>query len=292
MNPALAAVRNLSVGANLASLSMLGRPRHMLAYISETLFLQRLFTGYGLPAKNVWEVVGSGSRETIELLNLDGQTWFHRIPTYACDIVSLCALARALKPKVIFEIGTLNGYTAFHFAANSEADVYTLDLPPGQTGTLNTTIIDRAFMKMHEEIEQPVWEAQPEAGRIHQLYGDSAKFDFSRWRGKVDLFFIDGAHSYEYVRNDTLRALECCHQGSLIAWHDYGRCGVNGVTRWVHRLAETLLLYRIPGGSLAFGRMAPRAGHLSGDQEVLDIILQLAIQPGGLAPVSAGPEVA
>jgi hypothetical protein len=93
----------------------------------------------------------------------------------------------------------------------------------------------------------------PEAARIHCLYGDTAVFDFSPFKGKVDLFFIDGAHSYGYVRNDTLRAFDCCKPGSVIAWHDYGKMGFNGVSRWLHELArEGKKIYRVPGGSLAY----------------------------------------
>lgn len=67
------------------------------------------------------------------------------------------------------------------------------------------------------------------ASKITCLFGDSATFNFSSFYEKVDFFFIDGAHSYEYVRSDTLNALKCCHQGSVIAWHDFGRVGVGGV---------------------------------------------------------------
>jgi hypothetical protein len=49
-----------------------------------------------------------------------------------------------------------------------------------------------------------------------------------------------------------LHALVCCHPGSVIAWHDFGRMGVNGVTRWLVEFARTRPVYAIPGGSLAF----------------------------------------
>jgi hypothetical protein len=92
------------------------------------------------------------------------------------------------------------------------------------------------------------------AGKIHQLWGDSATFDFSPFQNNIDLFFIDGAHTYEYVKNNTLKALKCCHEGSVIAWHDYGRMGVNGVTRWLHEFGPSHFpVYRVPHGSLEFG---------------------------------------
>ncbi len=77
-------------------------------------------------------------------------------------------------------------------------------------------------------------------------------FDFTPYHGKVDLFFIDGAHSYEYVRSDSHHALECMHQGGVIVWHDYGRWGVNGVSRFLHELRKSgREIYRLPGSSLA-----------------------------------------
>ena len=33
-------------------------------------------------------------------------------------------------------------------------------------------------------------------------------YDYSPLKGKIDLIFIDGSHSYEYIENDTRRALE------------------------------------------------------------------------------------
>jgi Methyltransferase domain len=97
-------------------------------------------------------------------------------------------------------------------------------------------------------------EGRKDTARIHRLLGDSATFDFSPYARNIDLFFIDGAHTYEYVKNDTLKALECCHPGSVIAWHDYGRMGINGVTRWLHEFVRSHFpVYRVPNGSLAFG---------------------------------------
>jgi hypothetical protein len=36
----------------------------------------------------------------------------------------------------------------------------------------------------------------------------------------MDLIFVDGAHSYEYVKNDTVKGLEMLRPGGIIAWHD------------------------------------------------------------------------
>jgi Methyltransferase domain len=116
-----------------------------------------------------------------------------------------------------------------HRAGNAQdAAIYTLDLPPASAPQLPTAEVDRAFVAGHAATRSMFFEGRPEAKRMHSLFGDSASFDFSPFSGKVDLLFIDGAHSYEYDRNDTLRGMKCCNPGSIIAWHDYGRVGSMG----------------------------------------------------------------
>ncbi|MEM4725269.1 MAG: hypothetical protein QXP01_09675, partial [Candidatus Hadarchaeum sp.] len=46
------------------------------------------------------------------------------------ELIVLCKLARQIKPRVIFEIGTFLGETTLQLAANTNATVFTLDLPP------------------------------------------------------------------------------------------------------------------------------------------------------------------
>jgi predicted O-methyltransferase YrrM len=50
------------------------------------------------------------------------------MPMY--ELTNLCQIVRRCNPKVIFEFGTFLGETTSQIAANSEAEVYTLDLPP------------------------------------------------------------------------------------------------------------------------------------------------------------------
>jgi hypothetical protein len=257
----LLAARNVVLGGNLISLGLWSQPRRLVNYANETLFLYRTFADQrGLPQKNVFEVLSASS----DVLPIDiavsapvwgpGEPWLREIASYGADLISLCLLCRLLKPKVIFEIGTLRGYTAYHFALNTEPDarIFTLDLPAGGSlkPQLKTTLIDQ--MHIGTTDRQFCFTGTPVAPKITCLYGDSAAFDFGPYQGQVDLFFIDGAHSFEYVRSDTLRALECCHPGSVIAWHDFGRMGVNGVTRWLVEFARSQPVYAIPGGSLAF----------------------------------------
>jgi predicted O-methyltransferase YrrM len=84
--------------------------------------------------------------------------------------------------------------------------------------------------------------------KIRQILMDSAVYDYSLLKGKIDMIFIDGSHSYEYVQNDTRRALEMCAPNGLILWHDYMIW--NDVTDYLNNLSGTLPLRHMRGTSL------------------------------------------
>lgn len=277
VNAALGASRSVLMGANLASARLLTRPRRLVAYANEALFQYQLAAGRRLPARTVFELFPAAVQE-VSIANPGGYTWLRdEPPEFAIDLISLCLLCRALQPRTVFEIGTFVGYTSLHMALNTGADtrIYTLDLPPRERATaLETTAIDQKLIGM--EVDRPLFEGSPAGSKVERLFGDSAVFDFSRWHGGVDLFFIDGAHSYEYVKSDTLNALRCCKPGSVIVWHDYGRVEQDGVTRWLHEFAQDREVFAVPNGSLAFHRVTGAPGR-SGEEASL-----------GVDPLSAG----
>jgi predicted O-methyltransferase YrrM len=232
------------------------RPRELLRYSSETLFQRQLESGGGLPRRPVFQAFPLPATD-VRLANLDGDTWLHgESAPFAIDLLSLCLLCRALEPDVIFEIGTFVGYTSLHMALNSPEGtrIHTLDLPPAdRSTTLRTTATDHKLID--QDVGPAVFDGTSAADKIERLYGDSATFDFSPWHDAVDLFFVDGAHSYEYVRADTENALRCVRSGGVIVWHDYGRLEQSGVTRWLHELARDREIYAVPNGSIAYHRV-------------------------------------
>ena len=251
--------KNVFLGGNLAALSLVARPRELVRYVGENLLLYRsLASRRGIPQKNVYEVLTpAGGVEEIVLGNLSGDgAWFSPVSSFAVDIVSLCLICRLLKPAKIFEIGTLTGYTAFHFALNTSPDakIFSLDLPKDTVAAprLKTDYADDTGIRRHAAAQSYCFTGSPVASKIHLLSGDSATFDFLPFEGEIDFFFIDGAHSYDYVRSDTMRALQCCHPGSVIAWHDFDRVVVDGVARWVREFSRDHEIFSVPGGSLAF----------------------------------------
>lgn len=240
-----AAMRNLLLGANLKTLTL--PPRRAVGYVGECLFIYRSMASRNeLPQRTPWEVLADAPEVGVKLLPDAAGEWFREVGSYAVDLVALCAIAQLLQPRLIFEIGTFHGSGAAHLAANAPlAKVYTLDLGPADAPSLSTTLVDGFHIA-----ERKYNDISP---RVQRLFGDSASFDFSPFHSQVELFFIDGAHSYAYVKSDTENALACTRPGGVVAWHDYGRCGVNGVSRWLHEMARAgRQIYRVPGGSLAF----------------------------------------
>lgn len=243
------------MGGNLAALALARRPSAALSYVQYGLFGWRMIARQGLPSRQLHDLFPVPAQVSLELLpTTDYLTWWDA--NYAKDVLYLALLAKVLAPKTILEIGTLHGYTALLFALNTppETAVYTLDLPQDASVTpaLSTTVVDNVHVSLHTHTTSYLYDSHPAGRKVRQLYGDSARFDFSLYSGQIDLFFIDGAHSYEYVRSDTLKALSCVRPGGVIAWHDYGRWGVNGVSRWLHELARSgKSVCRLPGSSLA-----------------------------------------
>ena len=254
---ALIAARNVVVGSNLSSLRLIRQPRKMVGYHAEALFMLDAFAKVrGLPERHVLDVLPQEAPVTVRLSHRTDSLWIRAVTSYLADLVGLCLLCQVLRPRSVFEIGTLNGYSAFHFALNTppEATVFTLDLPPGDVALVfEPTLLDRDLVRYGAAATRYAFTDTEVEGKVRPLKGDSATFDFSPWYREVDLFFIDGAHSYDYVRSDTDRALRCVRPGGAVAWHDFGRRGVNGVGRCVRELADRgVPINVLPGGSLAY----------------------------------------
>lgn len=60
-----------------------------------------------------------------------------------------------------------------------------------------------------------------DSARVITFYTDSKKFDFSRVGGEVDIYFVDGDHSYSGVFHDTRNIFLNRKDDSIIIWHDF-----------------------------------------------------------------------
>jgi predicted O-methyltransferase YrrM len=171
------------------------------------------------------------------------------------ELCALAAMVRVLKPKTLFEFGTFDGNTTLQLALNSPRDavVYTIDLPHGTQKTkLKISKGDEVIAgerSSHRRFNGTEFEH-----RIRPILEDSATYDYSILRTRVDLVFVDGSHSYEYIENDTQRALELLAPHGIIIWHDY--LVWNDVTDYLNDLSQRLPLRHIRSTSLVVYKAA------------------------------------
>jgi hypothetical protein len=167
------------------------------------------------------------------------------------DIRSLISIAVDRAPKSVFEIGTFNGYTTRLLAANlPSATIHTIDLPEDLADVNSGSIPKDDIHLIQRRTVGAEYLADQAIGNVVQHFGDTATFDFASL-GPVELFFIDGSHTYEYVRNDTLKALEIAAPGSTFLWHD---CDPThpGVVRWLAEMVSNgRKVRRIDGSNVA-----------------------------------------
>ncbi|MDO8875043.1 MAG: class I SAM-dependent methyltransferase [Pseudolabrys sp.] len=183
------------------------------------------------------------------------------------ELQVISRVVKHLDPQCIFEIGTFDGRTTLNMAAHcgAKARVLTLDLPHDNApvGALHAESGDRQFIELKAVRERRRFLGTDVESRITQLFGDSATFDFSPYRNAVDLVFVDGAHSYEYVVNDSNIALDLARPGAVILWHDYvgyGPAAWPGLVQALHELSADPRfrgMQHIAGTAIVFLRKPP-----------------------------------
>lgn len=178
--------------------------------------------------------------------------------------VAILAVAAAGVPSgsEIIEIGTFDGRTALNLAVNAPYGVAiaTLDLPANQPTAFPIEASERQYVEKPSSGDRlrschPRW--RDAAGRVVQLFGDSATYDWSPHRGKAGLVFVDGSHTYDYARGDSETAMALVRPGGVVMWHDYGVWP--GVTRALEELERSRNhgFKHIRGTSLIFWRAPP-----------------------------------
>lgn len=137
------------------------------------------------------------------------------------DYLLLSALSKKLESPTCFEIGTWRGESALNMARFAK-HVYTLNLGKQELEEMN-------FSAAYADMQGSMCKGKES---ITQLWGNSFSFDFSEYKNRCDLVFVDGDHHYKSVVNDTRIAFDLIRDAdkSVIVWHDYG----NGTetTRW------------------------------------------------------------
>lgn len=167
-----------------------------------------------VPLTEVGEIVpGPTDVSLIDLEQVNGNTTL-------LEQLLVLSIAKRRQCKRIFEFGTFDGKTSANLSMNlPDAQIYTIDLPAGQLGKVALPVgkCDLPFI-----LKSRTGDKLGSSAKVIQLYGDTARFDFSSWYGTCDLVFVDACHEYEYVLNDSEIALKLLAPGGVVLWHDYG----------------------------------------------------------------------
>jgi len=149
------------------------------------------------------------------------------------DQIVLLSLSQIFNPKVIVEVGTFLGFTTALLALNSNARVYSIDLP------ISDYILDLQFDAdlIHTDAEQNdnflrnkqalqgevyLDRLPPEVqDRISLIKADSTTLSFKEQFRSAQFVFIDGGHSRAIIESDSLNARSIVESG-VIVWHDFG----------------------------------------------------------------------
>lgn len=243
--------------ANAQNLSVLfeciSKPRFLFRVLKRNCIgIDRRIYGT-LPETSLEAIVPNSENLTLELNNA-----FDRTAGTSISLEELCcllAIAKHLKPKRILEIGTWNGNTSLNLAANTDATIVTMDLPPDFRAEEDRVSLLYPKAKLNltgrKELGRQ-FKGDRLGSRIHQVYGDSARIDWGQLEGPFGLIFIDGCHDYSYVQSDTKNALAHVENGGAICWHDYRMIAdVSRVVDEVARNARDLQVYAIEETRLA-----------------------------------------
>jgi predicted O-methyltransferase YrrM len=166
------------------------------------------------------------------------------------DVVALCTLVKSTSPQRLFEFGTFTGRTTLNLAINAPkgSHVFTLDLSDEQRTALGGERWENTYS---QGLIGSKFRESEYAPNITQLLADSTQFDTKPYSHSVDFVFIDGCHDYDFVKNDTIKALEMLAPGGTIAWHDYVR-DFSGVYCFLEEFAASHSLRWIQNTSVAY----------------------------------------
>ena len=150
-----------------------------------------------------------------------------------CDLLALLSILVDRSPQTVVEIGTFNGYTTRLMALNlPDAEIHTIDLPENFSDSGAGMAKDDWHLISARRVGSE-YRADPSITSVTQHFGDTVEYVFPT----AEIFFIDGSHTYAYVRNDTEKALRSPATKVLI-WHDCNRTHPD-VTRWLVEMIQT-----------------------------------------------------
>jgi predicted O-methyltransferase YrrM len=171
-----------------------------------------------IPCRNLEDLV----REETEPLPLAIRAYpSERFSISIPEAFTLAVLMHRARTRRVFEFGTHRGVSTTQLATNLPADgmVFTLDLPV-QDRTTQFAIDNVGDLEVSRVSTKGDLIPEGLRSKITFLNQDSAKFDPTPYANAMDFIFIDGAHTANYVANDTEKAWVMLKPGGIMAWHD------------------------------------------------------------------------
>jgi hypothetical protein len=158
-----------------------------------------------------------------------------------------------LRPSRIFEIGTASGQATLLMARQApEARLDTIDL-----GNNAPSLGEQRGQPPLQDLSQIgiAFRGSAVESRVTQHFADSARFDYEPFEHAIDLMFIDGWHTYAYVKADSAAALRIVRPGGVVVWDDCNYLSP-GVSRALLELRRGgTPVYRVIGTRLAAARL-------------------------------------
>jgi predicted O-methyltransferase YrrM len=236
-------IRTVSIVWRRAFVDAIIAPRRFRKVMPEFRRMSDMLVHPGIASLDPGQIPAHGA--PVQLLSIDAR--YGGMPPQ--DLYALLRIVRWLLPKRIFEIGTFQGVTTAHMALNSDAEIFTLDLPRDlATQTNGYSPADLALLQSREEIGKR-YRALNSNGRVHQLFGNSRTFDYAPYQGSMDLVLVDACHLFDYVMSDSRNAFKLLRETGAVLWHDFGSS--MDVNRACKVLAQQHKIYHLEGTCLA-----------------------------------------
>ena len=181
---------------------------------------------------------------------------------FAYEQLILAAVVHDIAPKCVIEFGTGQGAGTLLLAANAgdDAEIHTVDLDPAARSDYTAKIL------RDDDDVGAAYKASAWRNRVKQMLvrPNEPAAGFAHLKGRVDFAYIDGDHTYDGVRTDTLIALDIIKPDATLLWHDFydfpgyireGRAK-RGVFPWLNEMAAKgeFSLYHISGTYMVVGR--------------------------------------
>lgn len=202
-----------------------------------------------IPEVSLESLGGMPEQVTLDMryVDVDGATPFR-------DLIAILSLAKLQRPKAALEFGTYFGSTTANLALNlPETVIHTIDLPEDTAEAARLVEgqpVDDVHLIRGRKLGKSFRGTALEQ-KIVQHQGDTATYDYGVIRDAVTFFLVDGSHTYEYARGDTLRCFALAPGESTFLWHDCD-CYHLGVTSWlVEMIRAGLPVVRVENTSLA-----------------------------------------